>query len=183
MNGTASLRSLIDLSKEDVERALAEHGRSDAGVTDAIGHLGGFAASIAAQELNKVLDVDVYKLLAQAWTKVAAVRDAAARSKATPGQPTLVALGSQEFTHSCEPVLTLYVADVALPELRLTLEVAARFSGVRLSIADARLRSFAPGDASAIARLMVKGVKIKEKTTPVWKLPVEVTLGTGVPIA
>ncbi len=183
MSGTASLRSLIDLSKEDVERALEEHGGGDNEITQAIGHLGGFAASIAAQELNKAMDVDVYKLLAQAWIKVAAVRDAAARSKATPGQPTLVALGSQEFTHSCEPVLTLYVADQALPEIRLTLEVTAKFNSVRLSIVDARLRGFAPGEASAIARLMYKDVKLKEKTTPVWKLPVEVTLGTGVPIA
>jgi hypothetical protein len=182
MSGTIGLRSLVDLSKEDVERALAEHGRSNADVTHSLEHLGDFAASVAAQELNKVLDADVYKLLAQAWIKVAAVREAAARSKATPGQPTLVALSSQEFTYSCEPVLKLYIADVALPELRLNLEVTARFSGVRLSIADSRLRSFAPGDASAVARLTLKGVKLKEKITPVWKLPVEVTLGTGVPI-
>jgi len=183
MNGAASLRSLIDLTKDDIERAFAEHGRGDLDLAQSIGHLGGFVASVAAQELNKALDVDIYRLLAQAWTKVAAVRDAATRSKASPGQPILVALGGHEFTHSCEPVLTLFVADAPLPELRFTLEVTARFSAVRFSVVDSRLRSFAPGDASAIARLLLKGVKLKEKATPVWKLPVEVTLGTGVPIA
>jgi hypothetical protein len=79
-------------------------------------------------------------------------------------------------------VLTIKVAKVALPELKLTLELVARFKSVELAIAGGRIRSLAPGEASAIARLKYKSVKLKEQSTPAWKLPGLLTLGAGVPV-
>jgi hypothetical protein len=182
MSDGMTLRSLIDLSKADIEKALAEHAKVDTDAARGLGHLGGFAAAIGAEQLNKALDVDVYELLAKAWTTVQAVHDAATKSRLTPGQPTLISLGAHDLRHICQPVLKLFVADVALPDLRLTLELVARFNSVKVSIADARLRSVAPGDASVIARLWYKSVQLKEKSSPVWKLPGEIPLGPGVPI-
>lgn len=182
MSQTITVGSLIDLTRADVDTALAEHAKDDPDVSRALGHLGGFAASVGAEKLNKALEVDVIELLAKAWTKVQAVRDGAARSRATPGQSTLVALGAHDFTHTCEPVLRRYVADVALPELKFTVELVAHFSGVSVSIVDSSLRAVAPGAASIIARLRYKSVKLKERSSPEWKLPAEISFGTGVPI-
>jgi len=183
MSETMTVGSLIDLGPADVDKVLAEHAKDEPDVARALGHFGGFAASVGAEKLNKALDSDVYELLAKAWTKVQAVRDAAARSRATPGQSTLVALGAHDFTHTCEPVLKLYVADVGLPELKLTVELVAHFGGASLSIVDGALRAVAPGAASVIARLKYKSVKLKEKSSQEWKLPAEISLGSGVPIA
>jgi hypothetical protein len=110
------------------------------------------------------------------------VRDAAAKSRATPGQTTMVTLGQHELTHSCHPVLAFYVGDAPLPELKLTLELVARFKSVALSIADATLHALAPGDASAVVRLKYKTVKIKEQATPDWKFPGMIRLGSGIRI-
>jgi len=182
MSETMTVASLIDLSPADVDKALAEHAKDEPDVPRALGHLGGFAASVGAEKLNKALETDVVELLAKARTKVQAVRDAAARSRATPGQSMLVALGAHDFTHTCEPALRLYVADVGLPELKLTVELVAHFSGASLSIADGALRAVAPGAASVIARVRYKSVTLKEKNSPEWKLPAEISFRSGVPI-
>ncbi|MGH6622603.1 MAG: hypothetical protein ACREBN_01460 [Burkholderiaceae bacterium] len=183
MSETMTVGSLIDLTSTDVDTALTELAKDEPDVSHALGHLGSFAASVGAEKLNKALENDVIELLAKAWTKVQAVRDAAVRSRSTPGQSTLVALGAHDFTHTCEPVLTLYVADVGLPELKLTVEFVAHFNGVSLSIVDGVLRAAAPGGASVIARLKYKSVKLKEKSSPEWKLPTEISFGSGIPIA
>jgi hypothetical protein len=183
MTAAVTLRALLDLNRADIERALEEQARYEgAEHARALAHVVGFVAGIGAGELNKALDVDVVELLARAWAGADAVRDAARDSRSTPGERTLMALGPHEFTHRCEPVLRLVVADKPLPALRLVLELVARFNCVKLAVSDGRLRAIAPGDASAVIRLKYNDVKLKEKSWPVWNLPAEIPLGPGVPI-
>jgi hypothetical protein len=182
MSEGTKLRDLVELSKADIEKALVEQAKDDGGVAKALGHLKGLAASVGAGKLNQALDTDIYELLAQAWAKVQAVRESAAKSRGTPGQTTVVTLSQHDFTHTCHPTLTFSVADMPLPELKLTLELVATFKGVALSIEDARLRALAPGEASVTVRLKYKSVTLWEKPTPAWKLPGEIHLGAGVPV-
>ena len=183
MSEPIKLGDLMSLSKIDVEKALGEQAKDESAVAKAAGSLGGFAASVGADELNKVLDTDIFEILALAWAKVQSVRDGAAKSRDQPGEPVVVKLGTHDVTHICQPVLTFHVAEVALPELKLTLELVARFESVAFSIVDAKLRTIAPGVASAIVRLKYKGIKLKEQATPAWKLPGEIRLGTGIPVS
>ncbi|HQR12426.1 MAG TPA: hypothetical protein PLW68_13960 [Casimicrobiaceae bacterium] len=182
MSQPVKLRDLLNLTKADVERALGEQAKDDNAVAGAAGQLGEFAASVGADELNKVLDTDIYELLAHAWATVQSVREGATKSRSKPGEPIVVKLGTHDVTHTCQPVLTFHVADVALPELKLSIELVARFESVALSIVDAKIRALAPGEVSAIARLKYKGVKLKEQPTPPWKLPGEISLGAGIAI-
>jgi hypothetical protein len=182
MSEPRTLHDFIGLSSADIEKAMAEQARDGGAAQEAVTQLGGFAARVGADEINKALDLDMYDLLAHGWAKVQAVRDAAAKSRATPGQTTMVTLGQHELTHSCHPVLAFYVGDAPLPELKLTLELVARFKSVALSIADSTLHGLAPGDASAVVRLKYKTVKIKEQATPDWKFPGMIRLGSGVRI-
>jgi hypothetical protein len=181
MTDVIKLRDLIDISADDVHKAFSEQAKDENAVLMAQGQLTGFAAGLAADELNKALDADVFTLLAQGWTKVQAVRDAA-KGSIQSGETKKVTLGLHELTSTHHPVLAIRIAQLALPELKLTLELVARFKSAELAIADGRIRSLAPGEASAIARLKYKSVKLKEQATPAWRLPGVLTFGDGVPV-
>jgi hypothetical protein len=110
------------------------------------------------------------------------VRDAARRTSAD-GERTVVTLGPHEVTSIQHPVLTLTMARVPLPELRLTLELLARFRSVALAIAGTLIRSVAPTEASVSARLVYGGVLLKEAARPLWTLPARVAFSEGIPVA
>jgi hypothetical protein len=176
------LRDLIDVSADEVHAAFREQAKDENAVLLAQGQLTGFAAGLAADELNKALDSDVFTLIAHGWAKVQTVRDAA-KGSAESGETKKVTLGVHELTSTSHPILTVRIAQVPLPELKLTLELVARFKSAELAISGGRIRSLAPGEASAIARLKYKSVKLKEQSTPAWKLPGRLDLGDGVPVA
>lgn len=179
MSETVCLRDLIEMSEDDVQHAVSEHA-AESGA----GTLAGFAASVGADKLNKELDKDFADRLAVGWTKVQAVREAAKRSLEQPDKAAEVTLGQHDMTATYYPVLTISVAKLPSKDLKFTLELVARFKSVKLSIENGRIRSVEPGEASAIARLKYKSVKLKEKSTPAWKLPGVIRLaGEGVLVA
>jgi len=179
MSEIVCLRDLIELSEDDVNHAVSDHVATAGG-----GSIAGFVASVGADELNRELDKDVGDVLAIGWTKVQVVREAAKRSLGHPGETSVITLGEHDMTSTHYPVLTISVAKLPVTDLKFTLELVARFKSVKLAIREGRIRSFSPGEASAIARLKYKSVKLKEKSTPAWKLPGEVRLpGEGVVVA
>lgn len=181
MSETLRLAALIDITRVDVERALAEQAKDETAVALVQRQLVGYPASLGADELNKALDADVVTLLAPAWAQVQAVRDAARRSSES-NERTVVTLGPHEVTSQQHPVLTLSMAQIPLPELRLTIDLVARFKSVALAIAGAAIRGIAPGEASLTARLRYGELVLKEEARPLWELPARVSFGDGVPV-
>lgn len=175
MSEAMRLRDLIDVSADDVERAITGHGGTAPDVQ-------GFVASAAADQLNEALDQDITALLATGWAKVKDVKAAAARSRSAPGTTEVVRLGKHEQTSTHHPVLALMLGERKVAELEFTLELTATFKSVRLAISEGRIRSVAPGEASALARLKYKSLELKEKSTPEWKLPGEIKLKDGVTV-
>jgi hypothetical protein len=175
MSDAMRLRDLIDVSADDVDRALKEHGGT-------VPSAGGFIASVAADRVNEALDQDITFVLATGWSKVKDVKAAAARSRSAPGTTEVVTLGKHEQTSTHHPVLALMIGEQEVAELEFTLELTATFKSVKLAISDGRIRSIAPGEASALARLKYKSLKLTEKPTPTWKLPGEIKLKDGVPV-
>lgn len=181
MSESLRLSELIDITQDDVERALAEQAKDETAVALVQRQLVGYAASLGADELNKVLDTEVIALLAPAWARVQAVRDAARRSSES-NERTVVTLGTHEVTSQQHPVLTLSMAQIPLPELRLTIDLVARFKSVALAIAGAAIRGIAPGEASLTARLRYGDTVLKEQARPLWDLPARVPFSDGVPV-
>ena len=181
MSESLRLSDLIDVTQGDVERALAEQAKEETAVALVQRQLVGYAASLGADELNRVLQTDVIALLAPAWARVQAVRDAARRS-AESSERTVVTLGPHDVSSQQHPVLTLTMAQVPLPELRLTIDLAARFKSLALAIVAATIRGIAPGEASLTARLRYGDVLLKEAARPLWQLPARVPFGDGVPV-
>ena len=182
MNESLRLSELIDVTQDDIERALAEQAKDETAVALVQRQLVGYAASLGADELNKVLEAEVITLLAPAWARLQAVRDAARRSTES-NERTVVTLGPHEVTSRQHPVLTLTMAQIPLPDLRLTVDLVARFKSLALAIAGSAIRGIAPGEASLTARLRFNDIVLKEQARPLWELPARVSFGDGVPVA
>jgi hypothetical protein len=182
MSEATTLRTLIGIGKDEVEHALSLHAKEDAGMGSKLGSATGFIAGVAAEKVNSVLDVDTLEVLGQAWAKLQLLREYADPKKHPAGQTSVVRLGQHDVTHSCDPVLALRAAGVKLTELKLALELDVRLRSVALSITDGRVMGAAPGEASVIARLKYKSVKLKEQSTPSWKLPGEIKFREGIRI-
>jgi hypothetical protein len=181
MSDTLRLAELMDITQDDVERALAEQARDETAVALVQRQLVGYAASLGADELNKALDAEVVALLAPAWARVQAVRDAARRA-AESNERTVVTLGAHEVTSQQHPVLTLTMAQIPLPELKLTIDLVARFKTVALAITGAAIRGIAPGEASLTARLRYGDVVLREEARPLWELPPRVPFAEAIPV-
>ena len=181
MSETLRLSELITITQDDVERAIAEQAKDETAVALVQRQLVGYATGLAADELNRTLDTEVVRLLAPAWAGAQAVRDAARRSMES-NERAVVTLGAHEVTSEQHPVLTLTMAQIPLPELRLTIDLTASFKSVALAIAGPAIRGIAPGEASLSARLRYRDTVLKEQSRPLWDLPARVSFGDGVPV-
>lgn len=185
MSEVATLGSLLKIGKEDVDKALELHAHDEPGsVTANLGPAAGMIADLAAAKLNDALEVDCLEMLGQAWSKLKALREYADPKKHPPEKDAVVQLGAHRLTHKCFPLAELRHADsnLKLAELKLTLELNARFSGVSLLVRNARILVAVPGDASAEVTLKYKSIELAKRSTPAWKLPGQVRFGAGIPI-
>ncbi|MBA3254644.1 MAG: hypothetical protein H0T67_10355, partial [Burkholderiaceae bacterium] len=107
----------------------------------------------------------------QGWGQVLAVRNAVQLSALIPGPPALVRLDQHTMTSTAYPVLKVRVADRALPELRLTLEIITGAQSATLAVREGRFELLALGNASVTARLRYKSVLLKEHVTAVEGAP------------
>ena len=179
---TITLRDLFEFSASAVEQAEAAQRSEAAAAPLAPPTFTGLVAASAADELNKTLDTDVFEMLAQAWQKLKQVRDCADPKLHGPQETCVVPLRDIEITSVNTPLLHTTVGGIKLPDLRLTLELVAKFAAIDLVIQGARIRTLRPGAASAMVKLKYGSVKLAEKSTPKWVLPGSVDLGEGLPI-
>jgi hypothetical protein len=180
-SGALRLSDLIELQAEDVQSALDAAARDDTSL-GTVQNVARFAAQVGADELTKALAADPVELIAAGWLKLQSVRDAAKRSVQSPGVATLLTLGQHDVIAPSYPKLTIYCDGAPLTTLSFTLELDARFKSVGLTITDGRLKAVAPGEASALVRLKYKSVKLREQSTPAWKLPGRISFAAGLPI-
>lgn len=167
MNNGIKLRTRIDVSSDDIEKIWVAYAQEESAALKAHEHLRGPAAQRAAEELNHTLDVDVFDVLAQGWAAVPAVRNAVQLSALMEGPPAILRLDQHTVTSTSHPVLSIQVAQDALPELRLTLQMIAGMQSATLAARAGRIELIALGKASVIARLMYKSMLIKEHATSI----------------
>jgi hypothetical protein len=171
MHNDVILCAPIEVTGDDVERALFEQSKDELAVAREFDRLRGAAAERAAEELNHALEVDLFEVLAQGWVRVPAVRTEVQLSALTQGPPALVNLDRHNIASTSRVVLDSSVAQSALPPLELTLEIVADVQSVILAAREGRIELVALGEASVIARLKYKSVLLKEYATGVSGVP------------
>ena len=162
----------IELSGDDIERALAEQSRDESAVARVFERLRGAAAESAAVELNRALNVDILDVLAQGWVQVTALHGAVQLSAVTRGPPVLVKVDvPHSIASTSHLVLETREAGNPLPLLELALELVADVQSATLAARDGRIDLVALGEATVVARLKYKGVLVKEHATEITFTP------------
>jgi hypothetical protein len=168
MLSDVSLCARIQVTGDDVERALFEQSRDELTVARVFDRLCGVAAERAAEELNRALEVDIFEVLVQGWARAPAVRTQLQLSVPMQGPPPLVNLDRHSIASTSHVVLDSNVAQSALPPLKLTLEIVADVESATLAEREGRIELVALGKVSIITRLKYESVLVKEHATSVW---------------
>ena len=171
MRNDVKLRAPIEVTGDDVERALFEQSMDEPAVARVFDRLRGAASERAAKELNRALEVDIFDVLAQGWVRVSAVSNAVQLSALTQAPPALVKLDRHNIASTSRVVLDSSVAQSALPPLELTLEIVAALQSAMLAAREGRIELVALGDASITARLTYRDVVVKEHATGISGIP------------
>jgi len=166
MDDGIKLGTPLDISHDDVERALLEYAKDEPAFSDAHVPLRN-AAQRAAAELNRVLDVDVLEMLRRGWATVPAVSRAIQLSAVKKAPPVIIRLDEHCVSSTSHLVLGIDVAQKPLPELRLALELKADVQSATLAVREGRIELVALADASVVARLKYKSVLLKEHASGV----------------
>lgn len=171
MHNDIKLHAPIAVSGDDVERALFEQSMDDVDVARVFDRLSGAVAERAAEELNHALEVDIFEVLAQGWSRVPAVSSAVQLSALMKGPPALVNLDRHNIVSTSRVTLDSSVAQSALPPLKLTLDIVASIESATLAAREGRIELAALGDASITARLTYRNVVVKEHATGISGVP------------
>lgn len=171
MANDIKLRAPLQVTGDDVERALFEQSMEELTVARVFDRLRGVASGRAAEELNRALDVDIFEVLTEAWAKVPAVRNAVHLSALVKGPPALVNVDRHDISSNSRIVLDSSVGQSVLPPLNLTLEIVATIQSATLAAHSGRIELVALGDASIIARLRYGTVLLKEHATGIAGAP------------
>lgn len=103
--------------------------------------------------LRSVLDCDLVETLAKAWTTARAVQDYADPAKHPPGEASVVHLGERKVERELHPVVAVTIGSCECMELRFTLCLTAKFSGLALSISAPYITGGTAGDLTVSAQL------------------------------
>ena len=90
MSSGIKLHTPINVSSDDVERALFEQAKEEPHVARVHEQLRGPTAQRAVDELNRVLDIDAFQTLARGWASVPSVRNAVQLSALMTAPPTIL---------------------------------------------------------------------------------------------
>jgi hypothetical protein len=171
MANDIKLRAPLQVTADDLERMLFEQSMDELAVAQVFDQLRGVASERAAEELNRALDVDIFEVLAEGWSKVPGVRNAIHLSALVKGPPALVNVDRHDIVSKSRVVLDSSVGQSVLPPLNLTLEIAATIQSATLAAHEGRIELVALGDASIIARLRYESVLLKEHATGISGAP------------
>jgi hypothetical protein len=138
---------------------------------------------LAAARLTEVLDLDVLELIGQAWSKARELREYADPLKHPADETSIVHLGEHAVTCEVYPVLDIKLDELPLRELRFTLNLAAKFRGVALTIRGGAIRDVAPGACAALVELKYGKSILKREETPEVRLPGRFEFRQGLRIA
>ncbi|HYJ83209.1 MAG TPA: hypothetical protein VEW26_10255 [Allosphingosinicella sp.] len=103
--------------------------------------------------LRSVLDCDLIETLAKAWTTARALQDYADPDKHPPGEACVVHLGERKVERELHPVVAVTIGSCECMELRFTLCLTAKFSGLALSIRAPHITGGTAGDLKVSAQL------------------------------
>lgn len=110
--------------------------------------------------LGRALDCDLVGVLAECWAESRLLAEYADPKKHPPGERAVLEVGAHEFSREVHPVLAVTVAGCPCVEIRFTFALAGHLGGVRLLVADGRIRGGSLGEGWVSAQLSYGGAPL-----------------------
>jgi hypothetical protein len=133
-----------------------------------------FVGSKAEEAVRDALDCDVFEVIAQGWCLACELHEYTDRTKHPIGEKSVVHLGEHAFKVDVHPTVVVIIDKAEAARLRFTLELAANFRAVALSICNGCITGIAAGDGYVSAQLKYGSVSLhKRKDSRKIKLPVQ----------
>ncbi len=175
---------LLDVKAEDLADTLADHVKQHAAQAGLPASTLGFVADAAAQAVAKRLQFDIFELVFKAWAAVRELQDYADPVKHPPSETSLVRWGKCSIQAPQALDLTMSLAGITLPVLRLTVDLSAEFHSLALTIQGGAIRKLAPGPCCASAGLKYRKVAlIAPRKTPELSFEHGIEFAEGLQIA
>jgi hypothetical protein len=174
-----TLRELLPKELDGLEAAIEDGLRRDAnGSLSTLAWR--FVRSSAAEEVDKALDADAWRVLARAWAKASELHT---HANSPPGETRVVHLGNHDFRTAVHPELTVDVGTPPYPPpLVFTLEIATHIQAATLRIKQGRIVALEAGDAWVYAELKHGKTRMHKEESRMLQLPGEWTFDPGIQI-
>ena len=112
-------------------------------------------------DLEQALAVDPFVLAARAWSQIAKVREAVAKSVGPPPAPARVALVKHEIDARLRPRLVLSVEGVDWCDVEFELKLALSLESAELKLFGGALRAVHLGKATGALTLSCQGIPVQ----------------------
>jgi len=173
MNGV-TLGQLVPDPFDGMESTVKSEASRSAGVEQK-NLLWSFVGSKAEEAVRDALDCDVFEVIAQGWCLARELHEYTDRTKHPIGEKSVVHLGEHAFKVDVHPTVVVIIDKAEAARLRFTLELAANFRAVALSICNGCITGIAAGDGYVSAQLKYGSVSLhKRKDSRKVKLPVQI---------
>ena len=179
-----SVCQLLDIKAENVRNALADHLKERAVQIGLASNVLDLVAEDAAQAVAAQLKLDVFELVFKAWAAVDELREYTNPTKHPPSECVVVRWGKCNIEAPQAVDVKLSLAGIALPVLRLTIDLSAEFHTLALTIRGGAIRKLTPGPARASVALKYRSaLLIPARTTPEIKFERGIEFAEGLRIA
>ena len=162
-----TLGEVLGVKGDDVRATLHEHIQESTATSALPAVALGMLADETAQVVSEKLKLDLYDLIFKAWAAVEELREYADPVKHPPGERALLRWGKCTIKAPQAVDVKLSVAGFSLPVLRLTIDLAAEFNSLALTIQGGAVRKLTPGPAKASVALKYRSnTLIQPRSTP-----------------
>lgn len=134
-----------------------------------------------ARVVDGLLGTDVSEVVYEGWRRYAALKEAALRTRQSPGSREAVELATRKISSKYEPRVDIYLDGDKKGEVRFTLELKATTVGMVGIVAETRLIAIEAGHVDLEGRLSCEGNQLVKRGKRV-DLAGELPLGEGIPL-
>lgn len=132
------------------------------------------------QKISDLLNMDVIDVICKTWQQYGVLAEYADKSK-TSGKSEFVELIDHTMKFGLQPFLEIQFAGI-VKKIFFDVNLAITVKGLKLTIADARIRAVHTGSWEGEGEISVKDVSLLTLPLGHFEIPGQVDLGDGIPI-
>lgn len=136
-----------------------------------------------SSKAGDLLSVSIPDILIRAWNKAGILNKYINKEKYNPEEIFLIELKEHTISSKHEPYLDLEVNNKSIGQINFEIDLSIVVQGAILKIQDAKIKQIRTGSLKVSGVIHCEGLEITKKESKEIKLPGEIDLGEGIPIA